>query len=184
MKNKLTLSETLEDYLETILELEIKNKVARVKDIANKLGIQRGSVTGALKILEKNGFINYQPYSYITLTESGLTIAEKISARHNILKDFLIRIVQLDSDNAENMACRMEHTIDESSMEKFIQFIKFIDTCPRTGEEWINSFIKFCSSEKQNWEKCNKCIEKCRVNHVKKSPKESGKTLRKKRKSL
>ncbi|KPA18549.1 DtxR family iron (metal) dependent repressor, partial [Candidatus Magnetomorum sp. HK-1] len=170
MKKKLTLSETLEDYLETILELENKNKVARVKDIADKLEIQRGSVTGVLKLLEKKGLINYQPYSYITLTDSGLKIAKKITARHNVLKDFLVRIVQLESNNAENVACRMEHIIDEISMNKFIQFIKFIDTCPRAGEEWINSFIKFCSSEKHVWEKCNQCIEQCKANHNNISP--------------
>jgi DtxR family Mn-dependent transcriptional regulator len=74
-KRSLSLSENLEDYLETILSLEKTNKVARVKDIAEKMGVLRGSVTGALKSLVEKGFINYEPYSYITLTKKGAAIA-------------------------------------------------------------------------------------------------------------
>jgi DtxR family Mn-dependent transcriptional regulator len=65
------LSENLEDYLETILELEKTQKVARVKDIAEMRGVLRGSVTGALKSLAEKGLINYEPYSFITLTRKG-----------------------------------------------------------------------------------------------------------------
>ena len=65
------LSQSLEDYLETILELQKSNKVARVKDIAAKKGVQRGTVTGALKTLAGKHLINYEPYSFITLTPKG-----------------------------------------------------------------------------------------------------------------
>ena len=169
MKKKDTLSESLEDYLETILELEKINKVARVKDIAEKLDIQRGSVTGALKLLGEKGLINYEPYSYITLTDEGIAIAQKITRRHNILKDFLTRIVQLTPEKSDIMACRMEHTVDETSMTRIVQFIEFIDNCPRTGSEWIDAFINYCSNRKPEFEKCKVCIEKCRDNHEKKA---------------
>jgi len=168
MKRKNSLSESMEDYLETILELEKANKVARVKDIAEKLDIQRGSVTGTLKVLNEKGLINYEPYSYITLTEDGVAIAQKITYRHNILKDFLTRIVQLSSEKADIMACRMEHTVDETSMTRIVQFIEFIDSCPRTGSEWIDAFVNFCSNRKPEFKKCKVCIEKCRENHEKK----------------
>jgi len=169
MKKKETLSESLEDYLETILELEIATKVARVKDIAEKLNIQRGSVTGALKILEEKGLINYKPYSYITLTDDGIKIAKKITRRHNILKDFLTRIIQLTPEKADIMACRMEHTVDEISMNKIVQFIEFIDNCPRTGAQWIDAFVNFCSNNKPEWKHCHQCIEKCRTIHENKA---------------
>jgi len=167
MNKKDALTESLEDYLETILELEIKNKVARVKDIADKLDIQRCSVSGALKILAEKGLINYEPYSYITLTDNGICVAKKIKHRHNILKDFLSRIVQLSSENADALACRMEHAVDEISMERIVQFIKFIDNCPRTGSEWIDSFINYCSENEPEWEQCKTCIEKCKDYHEK-----------------
>jgi DtxR family Mn-dependent transcriptional regulator len=169
MKINDILSESLEDYLETILDLEKANKVARVKDIAERLNIQRGSVTGALKVLEQKGLINYKPYSFITLTDEGIKIAQKITRRHNILKDFLTRIVQLTTEKADVMACRMEHTVDETSMARIVQFIEFIDNCPRTGPQWIDSFVKYCANRQPEWKKCSQCIEKCREHHEKKT---------------
>lgn len=163
MKSTTVLTESLEDYLEVILELEKTNKVARVKDIAEKLNIQRGSVTGAVKLLHKKELINYQPYSFITLTKKGRTIAKKITYRHHILKDFLLRVVQLEPENAEATACKMEHTIDDNSFEKFIQFIQFIDNCPRTGEDWINSFVTYCSLKQNEHKRCSECIDKCKI---------------------
>ena len=78
MEKNNKLSESLEDYLEVILDLESERKVARAKDIAEKMKVQRGSVTSALKKLEEKGLINYEPYSFITLTEKGKTIADEI----------------------------------------------------------------------------------------------------------
>ena len=66
MSTRQDLSDSLENYLEVILKLEETNKVARAKEIAEHLDIQRGSVTGGLKALSEKGYINYQPYSYIT----------------------------------------------------------------------------------------------------------------------
>jgi DtxR family transcriptional regulator, Mn-dependent transcriptional regulator len=59
------LSESMQDYLEAILTIQEKYQVARVKDIAEKLDILKGSVTGALKNLAEKGLINYEPYSFI-----------------------------------------------------------------------------------------------------------------------
>ena len=58
MNKEIKLSESLEDYLEIILQLENSHKVARQKDIAETLGVQRGSVTGALKALTERELVN------------------------------------------------------------------------------------------------------------------------------
>ena len=63
------LTSNLEDYLEVIFLLEQEQKSARAKDIADRLGVQRASVTGALQSLSQKGLINYHPYSSVTLTE-------------------------------------------------------------------------------------------------------------------
>ncbi len=153
MKKNSTLSESLEDYLEVILKLEEANKVARAKDIASKLGIQRGSVTGALKSLEEKGLINYEPYSFITLTQEGKKIAEEITYRHAVLKDFLSNVLQIDAETAENTACRMEHTIDRKTLERLVCFIDYINKSSSEGEDLIESFTKYCTSSDHNWEK-------------------------------
>ena len=79
------LSSSIEDYLEAIGSLERENRVARVKDIAERLDVQMPSVTGALKVLRGKGLVNYERNSYITLTEEGLKIADSISLKHKRL---------------------------------------------------------------------------------------------------
>ena len=63
------LSPNMEDYLETIYLLELERGNVRVKDIAEKPGVLSGTVTSALRTLSEREFINYKPYSFITLTE-------------------------------------------------------------------------------------------------------------------
>ncbi len=128
------LSESLEDYLETILELQTKNTVARSKDIAQKMDIKRGSVTGMLKKLAAQEFINYEPYGYVTLTPSGKKIAKEIESRHIMLKDFLFRMIGVDEKTADDTACRMEHAMDRATFKKLKQFVATIDTCPNCGK--------------------------------------------------
>jgi DtxR family Mn-dependent transcriptional regulator len=118
---KTGLSESLEDYLEIILALEKTNKVARVKDIAEEMGVLRGTVTVALKTLGEKGLIHYKPYSFITLTRKGATVAKKITRRHSIIKDFLVNVLQIDDETAEANACRMEHAMDQAAVERLVE---------------------------------------------------------------
>lgn len=130
MTKSLDLSESLEDYLETILELQMTNTVARSKDIAERLDIKRGSVTGMLKKLAAQELINYEPYGYVTLTTKGEKIAKEIEKRHLMLKDFLIRFIGVEAQKADDTACRMEHAMDSSTFKKFQTFIQSMDECP------------------------------------------------------
>ncbi len=134
------LSENLEDYLEVILDLERTKKVARGKEIAQRLNIQPGSVTGALKTLDSKGLIHWERYGYVTLTEKGLCIAENISNRHSILKGFLIDILQIDETTADATACRMEHAVDETTMARLVQFIEYLGECPQAGANCTQAF--------------------------------------------
>ena len=70
--NSISLSPTLEDYLEAIYQISLFNKVARSMEIADKLNVKRSSVTVALRSLADKGLINYQARSYVTLTDNGL----------------------------------------------------------------------------------------------------------------
>jgi len=155
---EIDLSENLEDYLETILELETTNKVARVKDIAEQRGVLRGSVTGALRTLSEKGLINYEPYSFITLTRKGATIAKEINRRHRVIKNFLIHVLQLDEITAEDNACRMEHAMDRPAVDRLVDFIKYIDTCPRTDAEWLMGFTRHRKKSTSEKPDCKDCM--------------------------
>ena len=109
-----SLSSSTEDYLEAIFTIVAKNKVARSKDIAEKLKVKRPSVTGALKALAEKGLVNYAPHSYITLSKEGEKIARCVDKRHQVLKDLFVDILMLPSDGAENAACVMEHGISQN----------------------------------------------------------------------
>ena len=126
MTKELDLSESLEDYLETILELQTTNTVARSKDIAEKLNIKRGSVTGMLKKLATQELINYEPYGYVTLTAKGKKIAQEIEGRHQVFRDFLHDIVGVDEQTADETACRIEHAMNAATFKKFKAFIESV----------------------------------------------------------
>ena len=158
MADQHDFSENLEDYLETILNLQQANKVARSKDIAESMGIQRGSVTGMLKNLAGKGLIYYEPYGFITLTKEGETIAREIKRRHMIIKDFLFRVLQVDDEKADATACRMEHVMDRHTIDMLVKFIHFIDTCPRAGENWIQAYVDFCKDGKPDQGACDRCM--------------------------
>jgi DtxR family Mn-dependent transcriptional regulator len=158
MKAAPNLSESMEDYLEVILALEKKTKVARAKDIAEQLQVQRGSVTGALKNLGEKGLINYEPYSFITLTAKGKRIARDVTHRHHVLKDFLLNVLQIDPVIAEDNACRMEHAVDKKTIERLILFIEYIHVCPRAGGDWLKSFFNYCKKDVTERAECSQCI--------------------------
>ncbi len=149
----------MEDYLEVILNLEEKNKVARIKDIASAMKIKTGSVSGAIQTLKKKGFIEHEAYGFISLTEKGKNIAEEILKRHFIFIDFLSNILGLDEETSEKTACLMEHTVNKKVMKHLISFIDYIRECPRTGQKWIESFSDCGLKEELSVDKCKKCIE-------------------------
>ncbi|MBW1962463.1 MAG: metal-dependent transcriptional regulator [Deltaproteobacteria bacterium] len=155
------LSDSLEDYLEIILDLERTNKVARVKDIAKKMRVLRGSVTSALKSLAEKDLINYKPYSFITLTSKGSTIAKEVTRRHQIIKNFLQDVLLLEPERAEENACRMEHAMDKAAIKRLVQFIEYIHHCPRTGEDWIQAFVNYYSRDSHDTKNCGQCLADC-----------------------
>jgi DtxR family Mn-dependent transcriptional regulator len=154
------LSANMEDYLETIYHVVSEKKAARAKDIAIRMAVNSASVTGALRLLAEKGHINYAPYDVITLTPSGEILARDIVRRHEILKDFFTKVLDVDEQEAEETACKMEHTVSPLIIDRLVRFIEFIQICPRGGEEWIGGFHQFC--EKDNaLSGCESAITRC-----------------------
>ena len=120
------LTESLEDYLEVIIRLEIEKKVVRVKDISKMMDVKMPSVNAAMKQLQEKGYINQEKYGYIELTEKGEKCGKKIYCRHTLLKSFLIDILKIDSGTAESEACRMEHVLSKATTQKIDRLYKFL----------------------------------------------------------
>ena len=88
--------------------------------------------------------VNYAPYEVITLTEKGLLVAEDVIRRHEALKEFFVKVLAIDDNIAEESACRIEHAAPPEVIERLIQFVKFIEVCPRGGADLIKDFTEYC----------------------------------------
>jgi len=154
------ISASLEDYLEVIFGLVAEKGAARAKDIAERLKVTMASVTGALKSLAKKELVNYSPYDVVTLTSKGRAVAEDVVRRHEALRDFLIKVLALPEEEADEEACKMEHSISSSVLDRLIRFAEFVELCPRGGSKWIRGFGYQCVPA-ENYEKCEKCISLC-----------------------
>ena len=144
MVKPVSLSASLEDYIEAISHIVDEKKVARGKDIAKRLKVSRASVTEALRALSKKGLVNYEPYEVITLTETGKVVAGDVIRRHEALKNFFIKVLAIDDAIAEESACRIEHAAPPEVIDKLIRFVKFIEINPEGGTELIRSFSEYC----------------------------------------
>lgn len=115
------LQESGEMYLETILILSEKLEHVRSLDVAEYMGFSKPSVSRAVGLLKSAGYVLMAPTGYLTLTESGRSIAEKIYERHNTLAQFLMRI-GVDEKTAIEDACKVEHYISDVTFEKIKAF--------------------------------------------------------------
>lgn len=134
----INLSQSQEDYLEAIYTEAQKKGCAKVTDIANILNVKKASVTGALNMLCEKGFVNYAPYSTITLTELGETAAKKILLRHEVMTNFLINILNMSNEDSAENACRLEHVMSEEMFEKIHTFSHFIQEYSDNNDDFKN----------------------------------------------
>ena len=144
------LTSTMEDYLEAIVNLEKEKRAVRVKDIANRLQVRMPTVTSMLKTLDRAGLVNYQKYEYINLTSKGRNIGREISRRHQALQRFLTDVLGIPAPIADEEACKMEHAVSSSTLNRFVEFMDFIESCPRAGKEWLGYFQEYRTHGKKS----------------------------------
>lgn len=119
----MTIHESAENYLETILILSHKLPAVRSIDVAVELDFKKSSISVAMKNLRENGYILVDEAGYINLTESGRNIAEMIYERHALLTTWLQRL-GVDAKIATEDACRIEHVISSESFDAIKKHVK------------------------------------------------------------
>ena len=134
MPDKLTAS--TEDYLETIFLIGQDLPVIRVKDISSRMGVSMPSVNSAVKNLASKKLVTFEKYGYIQLTESGKKLGKKIFEKHTLLKSFFTDILGVEPETAENDACKIEHHISNSTINKLREFSDFILSNRSSIREW------------------------------------------------
>jgi DtxR family Mn-dependent transcriptional regulator len=158
--NRDVLSSNMEDYLEAIFHISAEKQAARAKDIAERLKVNKSSVTGALRSLSEKGYVNYAPYDIITLTAEGQIVAKDVVRRHETLKDFFVKILLIDDAEAEAASCKVEHAISDKILDRIINFVEFMEICPRGGREWLKGFRNHCENGDTSI-KCTSYISTC-----------------------
>ncbi|MBR1584724.1 MAG: metal-dependent transcriptional regulator [Clostridia bacterium] len=118
----MNIHESAEDYLEMILMLKEQKGYARSIDIAAGLNVTKPSVSFAMKRLRENGYITMDEDNYISLTDMGREIAERIYHRHRVLTKALIKI-GVDEAIAREDACKVEHDISEESFAAILKLV-------------------------------------------------------------
>ena len=110
----MSIHESGEMYLETIYVLLKKSSQVRSVDVSEHMGYSKPSVSRAMGLLKKGGYILVDKDGYITLTDSGIRVAEKIYARHTLLSGLLMRL-GVSPETAAKDACKLEHAISDES---------------------------------------------------------------------
>ena len=110
----MALQESGEMYLETIYVLSKESTGVRSVDIGAHMGYSKPSVSRAVGLLKSGGFINVDKDGYITLTNSGKEIDEKIYDRHTTLTKLLM-LLGVDKQTATEDACKLEHNLSDES---------------------------------------------------------------------
>ena len=132
---KKTLSESLEDCLEAVLHLENENRVARMSDIAARLGVKTPSANGAVKKLARRGLVQHESYGFVTLTGKGRRAAKIIAERHEALENFLCRILKVPAHRAAVEACRLEHALSHETITRLSSLTKHLLGGERTASK-------------------------------------------------
>lgn len=116
--------ESGEDYLEAIFRLKEEKGTVHSVDVAHKLNVSKPSVSRAVNILKRDGYLEMNEGTELRMTQKGLDKAGDIYGRHKLLTEFLVVITGVPQDQAEENACRVEHDIDAdivAGIEKWME---------------------------------------------------------------
>jgi Mn-dependent DtxR family transcriptional regulator len=120
-------TDRMEDYLEVIYELVRQKGYATTVDISDYLNVSSPSVTRMMKKLHETGFIRYEKYRGMSLTDKGIEVAKAIRKRHGILAEFF-KMIGVQDDIANEDAEGIEHHLHSDTLKKLEDFVRSMKT--------------------------------------------------------
>lgn len=121
------ISSSIADYIEAIDTLTRRHGHAHTKDIATQLGIKMPSVTSAMGMLSKRGYIHYASHCPVSLTPEGQRIADRIRANHHTMELFFQRFLSLPPEEAHRAASAIDHILEPEVVRRFTVFSQAIE---------------------------------------------------------
>ncbi|GBF36537.1 MAG TPA: metal-dependent transcriptional regulator [Methanothermococcus okinawensis] len=127
------MSESIENFLEKVyLFTKDKNRPIKTTELAKLLNIKPPAVTNMAKKLHKLGYVEYEPYIGIRLTEKGIKKAKVIIDKHNIIEAFLVECLGLEKEVAYREACKLEHAMSDRVFRRFKEFVEDCIKCKKS----------------------------------------------------
>jgi DtxR family Mn-dependent transcriptional regulator len=148
---------SMEDYLEAVIILQEQGGKTTVTALSDFLNVKKPSVDWALKRLSDAGLVIHEKYGDVKLTAEGARIAQDVYHRHKTLRRFLIEILNVDPAVADGDACRTEHVLSRTSLERLAKFLDFVLNCPRGEPEWLKGLNYYFEHDKRDEELLAKC---------------------------
>src|SRR5262249_45422292 len=121
------VSSSMEHYLMAVHELRAEKGYARVSDIAEKLAVAKATVSNALKALAERGLVRHASYGIVELNGEGHLRARQVLNRFRVLNHSLRDVLGIESSKARQEACLAEHVIGPETVDRLIDFIKFLE---------------------------------------------------------
>src|ERR1700741_292324 len=131
-------SQSAEDYLERIHELIQEKGYARVVDIASSLKVRQASVTSMVQKLGELGYVNYEKYRGLILTEKGREVACRIQRRHETLSRFF-SLLELDAETQQADIEGIEHHLSAETVECLADLAQYFEEHPEILQEFLGS---------------------------------------------
>ena len=129
------VSQSAEDYLERIHELIEAKGSAHVADIAQSLNVGQPSVTSMVQKLADEGYLRYEKYRSLTLTDAGRAVAERIRNRHVVLASFFT-LFDLDDDTQARDIEGIEHHLSSDTLKTLADLTAFFEEHPEILEQF------------------------------------------------
>ena len=156
---KASITSHLEDYLEAILFVSGSSGQAHASVVAEKLGVTRASVTGALRALANRNLIVYHPYQPVILTDEGRKVAQACANRHRFLHRFFRDQLGMEDVEAEAVACKVEHVASETVLSRMAEFSRYLAECSQVNLSWTSEGALLCSRGAK-FNDCNGCTRR------------------------
>ena len=131
-------SQSAEDYLERIHELIEEKGYARVVDIASSLQVKQASVTNMVQKLGELGYLNYEKYRGLILTDKGRAVATGIQKRHETLSRFF-SLFGLDAATQRRDIEGIEHYLSAETVEILADLAGFFESDPKRLQDFLRS---------------------------------------------
>lgn len=131
----------IEDYLEELFLLESTGRSVTVTDLAERLKITKGTVTATIQKLVELELVNHERYGTLHLTEAGREKGMTVFRRHEGFRAFFHELLGLDREQSSDMACSMEHYVDNTTEERLYALLEYFRKARAEHQPWVDEIF-------------------------------------------